>query len=101
MTVDISAPMGVSGEGFNVLTIYPNATAVIKGGTYDASNIVALGSDIYAVVPMVSLSMMMPRQRCAMPNSSKVEWTFLKGHCPPGKEPSTSPQEPHSTLRVV
>ena len=44
----VAAPTGLSGVGFNALTIYPNATAVIKGGTYDASNIVALGTDIYA-----------------------------------------------------
>ena len=44
----VAAPTGLSGVGFNALTIYPNATAVIKGGTYDARHIVALGSDIYA-----------------------------------------------------
>ncbi|KAL7455915.1 hypothetical protein ACHAWC_007401 [Mediolabrus comicus] len=44
----VAAPTGLSGVGFNALTIYPNATAVIKGGTYDASNIVDFGRDIYA-----------------------------------------------------
>ena len=46
--MSVAAPTGLSGVGFNALTIYPNATAVIKGGTYDARHIVALGSDIYA-----------------------------------------------------
>lgn len=46
--MSVAAPTGLSGVGFNALTIYPNATAVIKGGTHDARHIVAFGADIYA-----------------------------------------------------
>jgi hypothetical protein len=63
----------LSGVGFDALHINPNANAII---TPAISSLMA-SERISMTVPMVFLSILTPRQRFAVRNSSKVELTLI------------------------